>query len=145
MQRSYCIVFCNHLFSSCNSSLPYKMVFVFSADDVFLLLSSKTFWWLSVLVKIDLNLLFLRIIGYYRSFLVKIKCLQFETENQAPGWVKQLQYRWTKRYRAFSLFLPDSNNVFYKKTCVFQQKSLILHLNIEALLYLQNSWIMCRI
>ena len=48
------------------------MVFVFSADDVFLLLSSKTFWWLSVLVKIDLNLLFLRIIGYYRSFLVKI-------------------------------------------------------------------------
>ena len=37
-----------------------------------LLLSGKTFWGLSVLVKIDLNLLFLRIIGYYRSFLVKI-------------------------------------------------------------------------
>ena len=37
-----------------------------------ILLSGKTFWWLSVLVKIDLNLLFLRIIGYYRSFLVKI-------------------------------------------------------------------------
>ncbi|PIK21193.1 hypothetical protein CTI18_07615 [Prevotella intermedia] len=50
-----------------------------------LLLSGKTFWGLSVLVKIDLNLLFLSIIGYYRSFLVKIKCLQFETENQAPG------------------------------------------------------------
>ena len=37
-----------------------------------LLLSGKTFLGLSVLVKIDLNLLFLRIIGYYRSFLVKI-------------------------------------------------------------------------
>ena len=37
-----------------------------------ILLSGKTFWGLSVLVKIDLNLLFLRIIGYYRSFLVKI-------------------------------------------------------------------------
>ena len=37
-----------------------------------LLLSGKTFLRLSVLVKIDLNLLFLRIIGYYRSFLVKI-------------------------------------------------------------------------
>ena len=40
--------------------------------DLQLLLSGKTFWGLSVLVKIDLNLLFLRIIGYYRSFLVKI-------------------------------------------------------------------------
>ena len=38
----------------------------------YILLSGKTFWGLSVLVKIDLNLLFLRIIGYYRSFLVKI-------------------------------------------------------------------------
>ena len=37
-----------------------------------ILVSDKTFWGLSVLVKIDLNLLFLRIIGYYRSFLVKI-------------------------------------------------------------------------
>ena len=37
-----------------------------------LLVSDKTFLELSVLVKIDLNLLFLRIIGYYRSFLVKI-------------------------------------------------------------------------
>ena len=37
-----------------------------------LLLSGKIFWGLSVLVKIDLNLLFLRIIGYYRSFLIKI-------------------------------------------------------------------------
>ena len=37
-----------------------------------LLLSGKTFLGLSVLVKIDLNLLFLRIIGYFRSFLVKI-------------------------------------------------------------------------
>ena len=37
-----------------------------------ILLSGKTFFGLSVLVKIDLNLLFLRIIGYYRSFLVKI-------------------------------------------------------------------------
>ena len=36
------------------------------------MLSDKTFLELSVLVKIDLNLLFLRIIGYYRSFLVKI-------------------------------------------------------------------------
>ncbi len=36
-----------------------------------LLLFGKTFLELSVLVKIDLNLLFLRIIGYYRSFLVK--------------------------------------------------------------------------
>ena len=39
---------------------------------ILLLLSGKTFLELSVLVKIDLNLLFLRIIGYYRSFLVKI-------------------------------------------------------------------------
>ena len=39
---------------------------------ILLLLSGKTFLGLSVLVKIDLNLLFLRIIGYYRSFLVKI-------------------------------------------------------------------------
>ena len=38
----------------------------------FLLLSGKTFWGISVLVKIDLTLLFLRIIGYYRSFLIKI-------------------------------------------------------------------------
>ena len=37
-----------------------------------LLMSGKTFLGLSVLVKIDLNLLFLRIIGYFRSFLVKI-------------------------------------------------------------------------
>ena len=37
-----------------------------------ILVSDKTFLELSVLVKIDLNLLFLRIIGYYRSFLVKI-------------------------------------------------------------------------
>ena len=37
-----------------------------------ILVSDKTFLGLSVLVKIDLNLLFLRIIGYYRSFLVKI-------------------------------------------------------------------------
>ena len=37
-----------------------------------LLLSGKTFWGISVLVKIDLTLLFLRIIGYYRSFLIKI-------------------------------------------------------------------------
>ena len=36
-----------------------------------LLLSGKTFLELSVLVKIDFNLLFLRIVGYYRSFLVK--------------------------------------------------------------------------
>lgn len=36
-----------------------------------LLLSGKTFWGLSVLVKIDLTLLFLRIIGYCRSFLIK--------------------------------------------------------------------------
>ena len=41
-------------------------------NDIFLLLSGKTFLGLSVLVKIDLNLLFLRIIGYFRSFLVKI-------------------------------------------------------------------------
>ena len=40
--------------------------------DNFILLSDKTFLGLSVLVKIDLNLLFLRIIGYYRCFLVKI-------------------------------------------------------------------------
>ena len=37
-----------------------------------LLLSGKTFLGISVLVKIDLTLLFLRIIGYYRSFLIKI-------------------------------------------------------------------------
>ena len=42
------------------------------SNYLFLLLSGKTFLGLSVLVKIDLNLLFLRIIGYYRSFLVKI-------------------------------------------------------------------------
>ena len=44
------------------NSNPYKII----------LLSGKTFLGLSVLVKIDLNLLFLRIIGYFRSFLVKI-------------------------------------------------------------------------
>ena len=46
--------------------------------DNFILLSGKTFFELSVLVKIDLNLLFLRIIGYYRSFLVKISAFQFK-------------------------------------------------------------------
>ena len=37
-----------------------------------LLLSGKTFWGLPVLDKIDSNLLFVRIICYYRSFLTKI-------------------------------------------------------------------------
>ena len=43
-----------------------------SVRHIEILLSGKTFLGLSVLVKIDLNLLFLRIIGYFRSFLVKI-------------------------------------------------------------------------
>lgn len=30
------------------------------------------------------------------------------------------------------VFVFSADDVFYKKTCVFQQKSLILHLNIEA-------------
>ena len=38
----------------------------------YLLLSGKTFWGLPVLDKIDSNLLFVRIICYYRSFLTKI-------------------------------------------------------------------------
>ena len=42
-----------------------------------LLLSGKTFWGISVLVKIDLTLLFLRIIGYYRSFLIKISAFYY--------------------------------------------------------------------
>jgi len=42
------------------------------------------------------------------------------------------------------VFVFSADDVFYKKTCVFQQKSLILHLNIEALLYLQNSCTVCR-
>ena len=61
----------------CNSSffsLYFHCSFIlfFPAFELILLLSGKTFLRLSVLVKIDLNLLFLRIIGYYRSFLVKI-------------------------------------------------------------------------
>ena len=39
--------------------------------DIKLLLSGKVSLGISVLVKIDLTLLFLRIIGYYRSFLSK--------------------------------------------------------------------------
>ena len=46
--------------------------YLIGQEDIEILLSGKTFLGLSVLVKIDLNLLFLRIIGYYRSFLVKI-------------------------------------------------------------------------
>ena len=54
--------------------MPISALFQNLIEGIFrkLLLSGKTFWGLSVLVKIDLNLLFLRIIGYYRSFLVKI-------------------------------------------------------------------------
>lgn len=42
-----------------------------SKDLILLLLSGKVSLGISVLVKIDLTLLFLRIIGYYRSFLSK--------------------------------------------------------------------------
>ena len=49
-----------------------QLNYLIGQEDIEILLSGKTFLGLSVLVKIDLNLLFLRIIGYYRSFLVKI-------------------------------------------------------------------------
>lgn len=55
-------------------STMQKYTFFISVPRIYkeILLSGKTFLGLSVLVKIDLNLLFLRIIGYFRSFLVKI-------------------------------------------------------------------------
>ena len=51
----------------------YRIILIHAIEyQLQLLMSDKTFWGLSVLVKIDLNLLFLRIIGYYRFFLIKI-------------------------------------------------------------------------
>ena len=53
------------------------------------MLSGKTFLRLSVLVKIDLTLLFLRIIGYYRSFLIKISAFYntYSLKLKTSSWM----------------------------------------------------------